>query len=67
MNTIDTTHLNDAELEVAAGGMDCQTALGVAAMYMMAGDILKTLGCYDGATQNYYTAGGVLIGGGCRK
>jgi len=41
--------------------MDCKTAIAIADMYIMAGDILRAVGCPKGAGQNYDSAQGILM------
>lgn len=62
MNT-EIRELNDAELENVSGGMSCKTALVVAQIYSMTGDILNAAGDYAGAVAFYGRAAGVIEGG----
>jgi hypothetical protein len=58
----DIRELNVDELEVVAGGMDCNWALVVAKIYLASGDIMGAMGDAKGADGAYATGRGVLIG-----
>jgi len=62
----ETRELNDTELEVVAGGMDCQTALNLAGVYTAVSPVLNVAGDSVGAAAAAGTAQG-LITGGCGK
>jgi predicted negative regulator of RcsB-dependent stress response len=61
----DIRELNDDELEVLAGGMDCKWAAIVANIYRASGDILIAAGNVPGAFDAYGHSSGVFEGG-CR-
>jgi hypothetical protein len=58
----ETRKLNDADLEVVAGGMDCKWALIAAKIYVASGDIMGAMGDAKGASGAYGTASGLLKG-----
>jgi len=58
----DIRELNDDELEVYAGGMDCKWAVIVAKIYVASGDIMGAMGDKTGAADAYGRGGGVLQG-----
>jgi len=58
----DIRELNDDELEVLAGGMDCKWAVIVAKIYLASSDILTAAGNEKGAEFALGNASGVLTG-----
>ena len=58
----DIRELNVDELEVVAGGMDCNYALIAAKIYVASGDIMGAMGDAKGASSAYGTAHGLLQG-----
>ena len=44
MNTIEALELNDDELEVVAGGMDCKTGAALSDFYFGLADCMKAIG-----------------------
>jgi hypothetical protein len=57
--------LNDAELDVVSGGMDCQSAKIVASVYALTGLALHALGDTKGGEWFDAVSIGVRVGGGC--
>ena len=62
MTTIEAIELNDAELEVIAGGMDCKTGLKVADFYGKMSDCMLQVGNFGLAYYYNGLATGTLQG-----
>lgn len=67
MLTVNDLHraeeLSSSSMGAVAGGMECGTAVAVASVYKVTGDILGILGDKDGQAAFYNHAMGVIQGG----
>jgi len=67
MNMIsELRELNDNELDLVAGGMDCKSSMAVAQVYILTAEALGALGNSAGSAAFSGRAQGVLEGG-CHK
>jgi hypothetical protein len=59
----ETRELNDTELEVVAGGLDCTTAANLASVYVAVSQVLLVAGDSQGSAAASGMAKGLLTGG----